>query len=156
MSLLLDPSLREVVNDVCDEIKILITKGELLIEKSERNPEDKSSLKAFSPLMNKIIETANAIDFEDIEMVAKKAKAVSADILKSDNDSLDSLGKGVLFDSLEVMREIVHDTFNEEKKPLSAVIVDRLDWIYVKYNPQANFSGEDLQITPELSKLINK
>ena len=152
----MDPSLREVVKDVCSEIKFILDESEQLIEKSEEDLDNNQALKSFSPLMNKLIETASAIDFEEIERVAKKAKAVSCDVFTNHNVQLASVGKGVLLDSLDVMRQIIKDTFNEEKKALSSVIVDRLDWIYLKYNPQAVMAGECVQITPELSKLVNK
>ena len=139
MSMLDDPSMKEIVDDFCDETNELLDKLEVTLETIE---DDLSTahegLETFGQIIDRIMGAARSIQAEEIGTFCELGKVIGYKSSQvADDEPLISVVVAVLFDSVDLLRRMVKSLETKDKDILrnlnTQAFATRLKWLKEKF-----------------------
>ncbi|WP_127717429.1 Hpt domain-containing protein [Halobacteriovorax sp. HLS] len=138
MSLLNDPSMKEVVIEFCDESTELFNQLEEILEDFEDNPSDVSKLEEFGQIIDRVMGSAKTIGADDIATFCELGKVIGYKSSQTDDKALLEVVAAIMFDALELLKKMIDHIKNGNdsaiKQVSSKAFVTRLNWLKDKFN----------------------
>lgn len=106
MSLLNDPSMREIVIDFCDESDKLFDQLEVHLNNLEENPKNSKELESFGQIIDRIMGAAKSIGAEEIAKFCELGKLIGYKSSQVTDVPLIEVVVGVLFDAVHMLRKM--------------------------------------------------
>lgn len=141
MSLLDDPSMKEIVIEFCHESTDLIDELESILEEIEEeiqdNPNAASKLEKYGQIVDRIMGAAKSIGATDVAKLSELGKAIGYKSSQVKDAPLIEIVVAILFDSLVIMRKLLKDIEVGNKNNLNQLntkaFVTRLNWLSEKF-----------------------
>ncbi|EQC50305.1 Hpt domain protein [Bacteriovorax sp. BSW11_IV] len=137
MSLINDPSMREIVIDFCDESIELFNQLEEGLEILEEDPTRSEELEKFGQLIDRVMGAAKSIGADEIATFCELGKVIGYKSSQSTDTALLEVVIAILFDSVELLRKMVNQikTGNEQglKSLNTQAFGTRLSWLSEKF-----------------------
>ncbi len=106
MSLLNDPSMREIVIDFCDESDKLFDQLESHLENLESNPKNNMELEKFGQIIDRIMGAAKSIGASEIAQFCELGKLIGYKSSQIQDIPLIEVVVAVLFDAVHMLRKM--------------------------------------------------
>lgn len=137
MSLLNDPSMREIVIDFCDEADDLFQKLEESLSMLEDDPTLTSELEKFGQVIDRIMGAAKSIGATEIATFCELGKTIGYKSSQVKDIPLIEVVVAVLFDSLDILRKLNSSLRQGNNKSIESIntkaFVTRLKWLSEKF-----------------------
>ncbi|MCP4912062.1 MAG: hypothetical protein GY909_02995 [Oligoflexia bacterium] len=159
---LTDPSMKEIVDEFCDETNQLLDELEGILEEYEDEP-SLGLLEKYGQTIDRVMGTAQTIGANQVGQLCQMGKIIGYKSSQNDDDNLNNIVCGILFDLVDILREVVknlHIAEPEHKFNVEA-FMKRLNWLKEKFVhiDRASCDFEEgnggAAITSELESLIN-
>lgn len=138
MSLLNDPSMKEVVDEFCDESTELFDQLEDILEDFEDNPSDAKKLEEFGQIIDRVMGSAKTIGANDIATLCELGKVIGYKSSQTEDQALLEVVASIMFDAVELLKKMITQIRNgsdsELKQVSSKAFVTRLNWLKDKFN----------------------
>lgn len=137
MSLLNDPSMKEIIIDFCDEAEQLFDQLQKSLEILEENPSNTPELEKFGQIIDRIMGAAKSIGATEIATFCELGKVIGYKSSQVSDIPLIEVVVAVLFDSLELLRKMVIALKIGNDKVMGQLntkaFVTRLNWLSDKF-----------------------
>ncbi|MDD0853346.1 Hpt domain-containing protein [Halobacteriovorax sp. GB3] len=137
MSLINDPSMREIVLDFCDESLELFGQLEEHLEVLEDDPTKTEKLEEFGQVIDRVMGAAKSIGAMEIATFCELGKLIGYKSSQTKEVALVEVVVAILFDSVELLRKMVDQikTGNDNAldKLNTQAFVTRLNWLSDKF-----------------------
>lgn len=137
MSLLNDPSMREIVVDFCDESDKLFDQLETHLENLEANPKNNMELEKFGQVIDRIMGAAKSIGAQEIAQFCELGKLIGYKSSQVQDIPLIEVVVGVLFDAVHMLRKMNLALRNGNDKCMNNLNTKafgtRLQWLSNKF-----------------------
>lgn len=145
MSLYLDPEMKDVVIEFCNESDGLIAEMEKELESFEENL-NKNHLEKFGSLIDRIMGAAKTLEIAQIGIFCELGKTIGYKSSQSDNMELLKITASILMDATEILNQMVTSVREgknlSEEKIDTAAFATRLKWLSEKFKDIARGSVE--------------
>lgn len=137
MSMINDPSMKEIIIDFCDEAEGLFNQLEHSLELTEENPAVTKELEKFGQIIDRIMGAAKSIGATEIATFCELGKIIGYKSSQIKDIPLIEVVVAILFDSLHMLRKMV--TALREGNDRSMVKLNtkafgtRLNWLSAKF-----------------------
>lgn len=137
MSMLNDPSMKEIIVDFCVEAEQLFDQLEQSLELLEENPSNTKELEKFGQIIDRIMGAAKSIGATEIATFCELGKVIGYKSSQIKDVPLIEVVVAVLFDSLLMLRKMI--TALKEGNDASMgnlntkAFVTRLNWLSTKF-----------------------
>lgn len=137
MSLLNDPSMREVVVEFCDETVLLIDELEDILESLEDEIEDASLLESFGQKIDRVMGSAATLGADQIAKYCELGKIIGYKSSQADDIKIREVVVAILFDTLDLLRKMIDGLKDQNEDALSQINTEafgtRLIWLSEKF-----------------------
>lgn len=137
MSMLDDPSMKEIVLDFCKEAEELFDQLEQSLEILEENPKMNSELERFGQVIDRIMGAAKSIGAHEIATFCELGKVIGYKSSQVKEIPLIEVVVAVLFDSVHLLRKMIISLKEGNNKSMSNLntkaFVTRLNWLSEKF-----------------------
>jgi chemotaxis protein histidine kinase CheA len=137
MSILNDPSMKEIVIDVCDEANALFDQLENSLNLLEENPKNSKELEKFGQVIDRIMGAAKSIGATEIATFCELGKIIGYKSSQIKDIPLIEVVVAILFDSIDLLRKM-NESLREGNDRLMAKLntkafTTRLNWLSEKF-----------------------
>lgn len=137
MNMLNDPSMKEILNDFCDEANQLFDQLEQSLTLLEERPDNSKELERFGQIIDRIMGAAKSIGATEIATFCELGKTIGYKSSQVRDIPLLEVVVAVLFDSLDMLRKM-NDSLragnNASMNKLNTrAFVTRLNWLSAKF-----------------------
>ena len=137
MSILNDPSMKEIVVDFCDEANSLFDQLEVSLNLLEEDPNNTKELEKFGQIIDRIMGAAKSIGATEIATFCELGKVIGYKSSQIKEIPLIEVVVAVLFDSLEMLRKLIESLRAGNDKSMNKLntkaFVTRLNWLSEKF-----------------------
>ena len=137
MSLLNDPSMKEIIIDFCDEAEKLFDQLEQSLELTEENPAVTKELEKFGQVIDRIMGAAKSIGANEIATFCELGKVIGYKSSQIKDIPLIEVVVAILFDSLHMLRKMVTALREGNDRSMGKLntkaFVTRLNWLSAKF-----------------------
>ncbi len=137
MSILNDPSMKEIVEDFCQEADSLFNFLEKSLELLEENPVNSKELEKFGQIIDRIMGAAKSIGATEIATFCELGKVIGYKSSQIKDVRLIEVVVAVLFDSLHMLRKMNQSLREGSDKSMNKLntkaFVTRLNWLSEKF-----------------------
>jgi len=138
LDFLSDPSMREIVEDFCQEANDLFADLETSLDEFEDDPSSAKSLETFGQVIDRIMGAAKSIGAHDIAMFCELGKIIGYKSSQTKDPALLSVVIAVLFDAVDLLKKMVAKIQSGEKdSKLEGLSTEafgsRLKWLSDKF-----------------------
>lgn len=137
MSLLNDPSMKEVVDEFCDETNLLIDELEDILDSLEEDIEDSTLLETFGQKIDRIMGSAATLGADEIAKFCELGKIIGYKSSQAENLQLREMVVAILFDTIDLLRQMVSSIKTSEQALLKQINTEafgsRLKWLSDKF-----------------------
>ena len=137
MNILNDPSMREIIDDFCDEASSLFDQLEASLNLIEENPNNTKELEKFGQIIDRIMGAAKSIGATEIAIFCELGKIIGYKSSQIKDVALIEVVVAILFDSLDMLRKmnisLRSGNDNCMKQLNTKVFVTRLNWLSEKF-----------------------
>ena len=137
MSMLNDPSMKEIVEDFCKEASELFMELQDVLEVLEENPDDSAELENFGQIIDRVMGAARSIGADEIATFCELGKTIGYKSSQIDDISLLNIVVAVLFDAVDILIKMVDQLKTGNPHSLEGLsteaFVSRLNWLSDKF-----------------------
>ena len=137
MSILNDPSMKEIIQDFCEEANGLFDQLEGSLTLMEEDPTNTKELEKFGQIIDRIMGAAKSIGATEIATFCELGKVIGYKSSQIKDIPLIEVVVAVLFDSLHMLREMNKALLNGNEKSMNHLntnaFVTRLNWLSAKF-----------------------
>lgn len=137
MSMLNDPSMKEIIIDFCDEADTLFNQLQTSLEILEETPTNTKELEKFGQIIDRIMGAAKSIGATEIATFCELGKIIGYKSSQIKDIPLIEVVVAILFDSLDLLRKMIkslRDGDDHVMKNLNTkAFVTRLNWLSAKF-----------------------
>lgn len=137
MSILTDPSMKEIVVEFCDETSMLLDTLEESLNLLEEDPTNSSELEKFGQVIDRIMGAAKSIGASEIATFCELGKVIGYKSSQIKEIPLIEVVVAVLFDSLELLRKMNQSLKAGDNSSMGKLntkaFVTRLNWLSAKF-----------------------
>ncbi len=137
MSMLNDPSMKEIIVDFCDEAESLFDELQVSLEILEDMPSNTKELEKFGQIIDRIMGAAKSIGATEIATFCELGKIIGYKSSQIKDIPLIEVVVAILFDSLDLLRKMIkslRDGNDQIMKNLNTkAFVTRLNWLSAKF-----------------------
>lgn len=137
MSMLNDPSMKEIIVDFCDEADSLFDELQISLEILEDIPSNTKELEKFGQIIDRIMGAAKSIGATEIATFCELGKIIGYKSSQIKDIPLIEVVVAILFDSLDLLRKMIkslRDGNDQVMKNLNTrAFVTRLNWLSAKF-----------------------
>ena len=137
MSILNDPSMKEIVDDFCTEAEELFDQLERSLETLEENPNNSKELEKFGQVIDRIMGAAKSIGASEIALFCELGKVIGYKSSQVKEIPLIEVVVAILFDSILMLRKMVtalrEGNDNSMKNLNTKAFATRLTWLSEKF-----------------------
>lgn len=137
MTLLNDPSMKEIIIDFCDEAEQLFDQLQASLEKLEDDPKNTPELEKFGQVIDRIMGAAKSIGASEIATFCELGKVIGYKSSQITDVPLIEVVVAVLFDSLDLLRKMILALKSGNDKVMGQLntkaFVTRLKWLSDKF-----------------------
>jgi chemotaxis protein histidine kinase CheA len=137
MSLLNDPSMKEIIIDFCDEADELFMQLETSLEILEENPLATNELEKFGQIIDRIMGAAKSIGASEIAKFCELGKLIGYKSSQINDVPLIEVVVAILFDSLHMLRKMTQALRLGNDKCMDKLntkaFATRLTWLSEKF-----------------------
>lgn len=138
MSLLNDPSMKEVVDEFCEESIQLFNELEEILEEFEDDTTQTEKLEQFGQIIDRVMGSAKTIGADEIATFCELGKAIGYKSSQVSDTALLEVVCAIMFDSLELLKKMIIQIKEGKSSSFeatsSAAFVTRLKWLKDKFN----------------------
>ena len=132
-----DPSMKEIIIDLCDEADALFDNLQIHLEILEDMPTNTAELEKFGQIIDRIMGAAKSIGAHEIATFCELGKIIGYKSSQIKDIPLIEVVVAVLFDSLDLLRKMIkslRDGNDDVMKNLNTkAFVTRLKWLSEKF-----------------------
>lgn len=159
MNLLDDPSMKEIVDDFCNESKALFAELEDCLEKLEDDPNETAELEKFGQVIDRIMGAAKSVGADDIATFCELGKTIGYKSSQIKDTALLEVVVAILFDSVEILKKMISKIQTKEDHGLKTINTDafatRLRWLADKFKnierSSVSYKEEEAQVLDQSS-----
>lgn len=137
MSILNDPSMKEIVIDFCNEAEELFNELQISLEILEDIPENTKELEKFGQVIDRIMGAAKSIGLAEIATFCELGKIIGYKSSQIKDVPLIEVVVAILFDSLDLLRKMIASlrlgNDSNMKHLNTKAFVTRLNWLSAKF-----------------------
>ena len=137
MNLLDDPSMKEIVDDFCNESFALFEELEDCLEKLEDDPTLSEELEKFGQVIDRIMGAARSVGAEDVAIFCELGKTIGYKSSQIKDAALLEVVIAILFDAVEILKKMISKIQTKEDHGLKTINTDafatRLRWLADKF-----------------------
>ena len=137
MSMVNDPSMKEIIVDFCDEAESLFDQLQISLEIVEDIPNNTKELEKFGQIIDRIMGAAKSIGATEIATFCELGKIIGYKSSQINDIPLIEVVVAILFDSLDLLRKMIkslRDGNDQSMKNLNTkAFVTRLNWLSAKF-----------------------
>ena len=137
MSLLNDPSMKEIVIDFCDEADSLFDQLEVSLNLLEEDPRNNKELEKFGQVIDRIMGAAKSIGAMEIATFCELGKVIGYKSSQIVDIPLVEVVVAVLLDAVELLRKMITalrvGDHNSMTNLNTKAFVTRLNWLSAKF-----------------------
>lgn len=137
MTMLDDPSMKEIVIDFCIEAESLFDQLEVCLQHLEENPNSPKELEKFGQIIDRIMGAAKSIGASEVAIFCELGKIIGYKSSQIKDIPLIEVVVAILYDSLDVLRKMItaikEGNDSSMKKINPKVLVTRLNWLSAKF-----------------------
>ncbi len=137
MSIINDPSMKEIVIDFCNEAEELFDQLEQALENLEENPSNTKELEKFGQIIDRIMGAAKSIGASEIALFCELGKVIGYKSSQVKDIPLIEVVGAILFDSLHMLRKMVTALKLGDDKSMANLntkaFATRLTWLSAKF-----------------------
>lgn len=137
MSILNDPSMKEIVDDFCDEANMLFDQLEQSLNGLEEDPGNVKELEKFGQVIDRIMGAAKSIGATDIATFCELGKTIGYKSSQINDIPLIEVVVAILFDSLDMLRKMNQSLRAGNDASMNKLntkaFVTRLNWLSAKF-----------------------
>ena len=137
MSMINDPSMKEIIIDFCDEAETLFDQLEHSLEQTEENPANTKELEKFGQIIDRIMGAAKSIGATEIATFCELGKVIGYKSSQIKDVPLIEVVVAILFDSLHMLRKMVTALREGNDKSMGKLNTKafgtRLNWLSAKF-----------------------
>ncbi len=138
MSLLNDPSMKEVVDEFCNESMELFNELEEILEEFEDDPTQTDKLEKFGQIIDRVMGSAKTIGADEIATFCELGKVIGYKSSQVKDTALLEVVCAIMFDSLELLKKMIKQieegNSSSFEQVSSVTFVTRLKWLKEKFN----------------------
>jgi len=130
-----DPEMKEIVKGFLQETRGLITEMEEILEQFEEDPDDKALLEHFGQKIDRIMGTAETLEFEMIGKICKMGKLIGYKASQNNDVNLNLIVSGILSDCLLLLSGLADALEKNQPEPKQQIdaFLSRLKWLTEKF-----------------------
>lgn len=137
MDLLNDPSMKEIVDEFCQESIELFDQLEDTLDQLEDNPTDTAKLELFGQIIDRVMGAAQSIGATEIGTFCELGKVIGYKSSQTKDKPLLEVVIAILFDAVDLLRKMVENLQNKDATSLKSMntqaFVKRLKWLSDKF-----------------------
>lgn len=137
MSMLNDPSMKEIILDFCVEAEALFDQLEQSLELTEENPTNTKELEKFGQIIDRIMGAAKSIGATEIATFCELGKVIGYKSSQIKDVPLIEVVVAILFDSLHMLRKMItalkEGNDRSMEKLNTKAFGTRLNWLSAKF-----------------------
>ncbi|MDD4975339.1 MAG: hypothetical protein PHY93_13350 [Bacteriovorax sp.] len=137
MDILNDPSMKEIVDDFCEEANSLFDLLETSLNLIEENPSSTKELEKFGQIIDRIMGAAKSIGATEIAIFCELGKVIGYKSSQIKEIPLIEVVVAILFDSLEMLRKMTESLRAGNDKSMNKLntkaFATRLTWLSEKF-----------------------
>ncbi len=137
MSLIDDPSMKEIVIDFCNESAILFDQLEATLEELETDLLNTIQLEMFGQIIDRIMGAAKSIGATEIANFCELGKLIGYKSSQTKDEALLNIVVAVLFDTVDILRKMIEALRTGNSAVLKTLSTDafssRLRWLSDKF-----------------------
>ncbi len=136
MSMLNDPSMKEIVMDFCTESEKLLPELTEVLEQAEESSE-KKFFEQFGQVIDRIMGAAKSIGADEIGLFCELGKVIAYKTSRIDDQKLSNLVTAVLFDTVDLLTKMISQIRDGGNHSLDGLdtktFSTRLKWLSEKF-----------------------
>lgn len=155
-----DPSMKEIVDEFCNECYNLIPQLEEILENVEDDSSEAKRLEEFGQIIDRMMGAAKSIGAPKISIFCEMGKTIGYKAGQVSETALIEVVVAVLFDSLEILKKMLKSLKEGEGEGLAGINTDafvtRLKWLADKFSHISRSSvaiGDEKSINECISQL---
>jgi chemotaxis protein histidine kinase CheA len=137
MSMLNDPSMKEIILDFCAEAEELFNQLEQSLEATEENPANNKELEKFGQIIDRIMGAAKSIGATEIATFCELGKVIGYKSSQIKDIPLIEVVVAILFDSLHMLRKMITALKEGNERSMqhlnTKAFGTRLNWLSEKF-----------------------
>lgn len=137
MTNLQDPSMKEIIDDFCDESLSLFEQLDEHLEAIEDDLTQTQELEKFGQVIDRIMGAAKSIGAEQTALFCEMGKVIGYKSSQIKDERLLEVVVAILFDSVELLKKMIHSLKDEKKEDLNSIntkaFATRLQWLADKF-----------------------
>lgn len=137
MSMLNDPSMKEIILDFCVEAEGLFDQLEHSLEATEENPANTKELEKFGQIIDRIMGAAKSIGATEIATFCELGKVIGYKSSQIKDIPLIEVVVAILFDSLHMLRKMITALKEGNDRSMqnlnTKAFGTRLNWLSAKF-----------------------
>lgn len=137
MSMLNDPSMKEIIIDFCDEAEALFDELQVSLEILEDIPTNTNELEKFGQVIDRIMGAAKSIGASEIATFCELGKTIGYKSSQIKDVALIEVVTAILFDSLDLLRKMIQSLRDGNDNVMgnlnTKAFVTRLTWLSAKF-----------------------
>lgn len=137
MSILNDPSMKEVVDEFCTESEELFSKLEDILEQLEDSPENRALLEEFGQVIDRVMGSAKTLGADEIATFCELGKIIGYKSSQVEDQALVNVVIAVLFDAVDLLQKMLNQLKTGNTHLLNDMNTEafatRLKWLSDKF-----------------------
>ena len=137
MSMLNDPSMKEIILDFCAEAEALFDQLEQSLEQTEEDPSNTKELEKFGQIIDRIMGAAKSIGATEIATFCELGKVIGYKSSQIKDIPLIEVVVAILFDSLHMLRKMILALKEGNDRSMANLNTKafgtRLNWLSAKF-----------------------
>lgn len=137
MSMLNDPSMKEIILDFCEEAEVLFDQLEQSLELTEEDPANTKELEKFGQIIDRIMGAAKSIGATEIATFCELGKVIGYKSSQIKDVPLIEVVVAILFDSLHMLRKMILALKEGNDRSMANLNTKafgtRLNWLSAKF-----------------------
>jgi chemotaxis protein histidine kinase CheA len=137
MSMINDPSMKEIIIDFCDEAESLFDQLEHSLEQTEENPVNTKELEKFGQVIDRIMGAAKSIGANEVATFCELGKVIGYKSSQIKDIPLIEVVVAILFDSIHMLRKMVTALREGNERSMGQLNTKafgtRLNWLSAKF-----------------------
>lgn len=137
MSMLNDPSMKEIIVDFCSEAEALFDQLDQSLEILEEDPSNTPELEKFGQIIDRIMGAAKSIGASEIATFCELGKVIGYKSSQIKDIPLIEVVVAVLFDTVHLLRKMITALKEGNDKSMGQLntkaFVTRLNWLSAKF-----------------------
>ncbi len=132
-----DPSMKEIVDEFCQESLELFDQLEDVLDELEDNPTDSAKLELFGQIIDRVMGAAQSIGATEIGTFCELGKVIGYKSSQTNDPQLLSIVVAILFDTVDLLRKMIENLQHKDSASLknmnTQAFVKRLRWLSDKF-----------------------